>query len=158
MLMGKESMNRVRPNISDSSVGYLRYERYKQAINRYNDAMEHCYYIEAISLAESLICDRLESLYNDLSQSSRFSYKALECFFRTPVYKHIKASYFHLFESIEAVKEWKVGRNQAIHEMAKLREDCSSSFDADYAKLKSVAENGMKCFRNLDKAISKYRK
>ena len=67
---------RNRPYGSDA--GKPRSERYASAIRRLNEAVEAGYYVETIAIEESLICDRMESLANELSDG-KFSYKTIGC-------------------------------------------------------------------------------
>ena len=66
--------NEIRPTIDTEGVGQSRYETYKATIERINKAMDSGFYVEAIALCESIIADRLESLANQISQSSKYSY------------------------------------------------------------------------------------
>ena len=71
-------MNRERPRIDNPDVRGIRYVMYKYAWDRYNEAYKAKYYIECIALVESLIADRMESLANEISASSKYSYSTLE--------------------------------------------------------------------------------
>src|SRR3990167_3525749 len=46
---------------SDTTIGSTRYNLYKQAYSRINDATKQGFFLEAITIIESLISDRLES-------------------------------------------------------------------------------------------------
>lgn len=45
----------------DNEVGLERYKLYKSAFSRINKAIKEEYYLEAITLVESILADRLES-------------------------------------------------------------------------------------------------
>ena len=151
-------MNRKRPRIDSPDVGGVRYVMYKHAWDRYNEAYEAKFYIECIALVESLIADRMESLANEISSSSNYSYTTLE---RLTNYLFGKKQAPKLNESIiqtiGKVIDWKNGRNKAIHEMAKLTEDLDETFDKKYSELSQIADNGRELFNELNNEIRKFR-
>ena len=58
-----------RLTINDSpEIGKLRYETYKGVLSKYKKAMEVGCYLEAITLMESIIFDRLASIVNEISE------------------------------------------------------------------------------------------
>ena len=67
-----------RPVISESNVGKRRHDVYSGVIRQYHYAMASGFYIEAIALMESIIADRMESMSNEISQTSNFSHVTLD--------------------------------------------------------------------------------
>lgn len=57
-------MTRTREIADNPQKGKIRYDLYKAVIHRYKEAMEKGFFLEAITLMESLISDRLESAIN----------------------------------------------------------------------------------------------
>lgn len=153
-------MNRIRPSIiDDSMVPGARYMTYYSAIEQYQKAFQQGYYIECISLMESLIADRLESLANQISSTKNYSYKPLERLLEYLLGTKQKDKLNdELLNCLDDIKTWKDGRNMAIHEMAKLSEDLEESFQTRYNKLKKIADNGYKVFRKIDNSIRRFRK
>ena len=73
----KMKANQKRPIAGKSGkslVGKARYEQISCAMDQYKNAMKDGYYIEAIALMESAICDRMESTLNYLYPCTDFSY------------------------------------------------------------------------------------
>jgi hypothetical protein len=62
--MSKAKLRAIVPDIS----GKERYEIIRAAISRYNYAMEQSFYLEATTLIESLLSDRLESRLGQLTK------------------------------------------------------------------------------------------
>lgn len=145
-----------RPVISESNVNKRRHDVYSGVIRQYHYAMASGFYIEAIALMESIIADRMESMSNEISQTSNFSHKTLEkllCFLLGEKQKNEINE--ELYKCLEEIAVWKDARNDAIHEMAKI---LNEQFDSHYDRLEEYADDGYDIFRKLDKAISKWRK
>lgn len=159
---------RHRPTISDNpNVGSARHSIYKDAIDRYHMAMDSGFYIEAISLMESLISDRIESLLNacaerkntDDSKRTEYSYQPLGSLVASALKAEDIRNYQPMVEEVNKIKDWKTKRNGAIHEMAKLSDTkIGQPFSEKYANLKCVAEEGYRLFRELDKELMAGRK
>lgn len=155
--------NRQRPTISNPQVGTARHRMYKDAIARYQDAMKNGFYIEAISLMESLISDRIESLLNAIAKTNNtkenYSYRPLGNLVRAALNNKGIVLPKAIIDILNEIKEWAKKRNAAIHEMAKLSDtNISISFSSKYEDLRSVAEEAYKLFREFDKALASYRK
>lgn len=146
---------RNRPTIQTSGVGEKRHQTYRHVIEQYHLAMSKGFYIEAISLMESLIGDRLESLANELSNSDTYSFYTLE---RLLTFLCGRNQVLSLSEKLKDVLNeisvWKNERNKAIHEMAK---EINHSFADNYDALEETADEGYTLFRELDNAIREYR-
>ena len=138
-----------RLTINDSpEIGKLRYETYKGVLSKYKKAMEVGCYLEAITLMESIIFDRLASIVNEINGKdipTKMSFGKL--------IKKTRDIEF-LSSYTEGLKKWKDNRNSAIHGMAKSLEP---GFNEKYNATKEVAEIGCELFRKVDKAIYKYR-
>ncbi len=145
-----------RPTI-DKGAGMPRHDRYAAAIKQCDAAMHQNFYIEAIAIEESLIADRLESLTNEITNGG-WSYKSAGKLARNLLQELQPFLNEELIGRIKEIQRWCRLRNDAIHCMAKLSPTLDSSFDDDYAKLQTVAEEGKKVFRGIDNAIRKYRK
>ena len=151
--------NRIRQTITDNpNVGGVRHDAYTLVIQRYQQAFQDGYYIECISLMESIITDRMESLANEISSSRKYSYKTME-----KLLDYLKGENQKDFlndiilQCLDGIGMWKNGRNTAIHEMAKLPDDLTESFQTRYNRLETLAIEGYKLFRELDNGIRKLR-
>lgn len=147
---------RNRPTILTPEVGEKRHQTYRQVIEQYHLAMSKGFYIEAISLMESLIGDRLEGLANELSNSENYSYATLEKLL-TFLCGRNQAPQLpdSLKDTLNEICAWKDDRNRAIHEMAK---EINRSFADNYDALEDTADDGYILFRELDNGIRAYRK
>ena len=147
-------MNRERPRIDNPDVRGIRYVMYKYAWDRYNEAYKAKYYIECIALVESLIADRMESLANEISASSKYSYSTLEKLITYLCDKNqSQLLNDEIVSVINKIKVWKNGRNKAIHEMAKLSEDLNETFEKKYGELSQIADKGRELFNELNSDI-----
>lgn len=147
---------RSRATIQTPGVGTKRHYTYRHAIDQYHLAMSQGFYIEAISLMESLIGDRLESLANELSKSDAYSCSTLEKLLTFLCGRNQASSLQEkLKDVLNEICIWKNSRNKAIHEMAK---EINHSFADNYNALEEVADEGYTLFRELDNAIREHRK
>jgi hypothetical protein len=117
------------------------------------------FYLEAVAILESMIADRLES---------RQARKHPDC-----PEKHEFSTLCRLAEELagkksddsdeakqvyrEAVR-WASLRNTCVHELAKLEDGCSLSWDDRYAKVKETAISGLSLFRRLDNQVRRLNK
>lgn len=147
---------RIRPDSTDNpQVGEFRHNLYKAVMAQYNKALKKGFYIESVSLIESITSDRLESLANKVSGSKRYSYKTLG-----ELLKYLKKPHSFsspMMQALNDIDVWRENRNQAIHEMAKL-DNAKTDFTEKYNKIKEYAEEGMLLFRLIDNHITKYLK
>ena len=107
---------------SKSVTGNARYLLYRKGISRIKDSITKGkgYYLEAITLCESLIADRLESRSKFLTKSDRYSFK--------PLGKLQEGILYH--ETNNELKstvggkldDWRVERNNALHAIVKLED------------------------------------
>lgn len=141
--------NKNRLTVNDSpEIGKLRYETYKGVLSKYKKAMEVGCYLEAITLMESIIFDRLASIVNEISGKDipeRMSFGKL-------IEKTRDIEFLSPYT--EGLIKWKDNRNSALHAMAK---SLLPRFEEKYNVTKEVAEIGYELFREVDKAIYKYR-
>ena len=148
--------NKIRPTINTEGVGQSRYETYKATIDRIDKAIDAGFYVEAIALCESIIADRLESLANQISQSSKYSYETMGKL--TDYLSGVKQRTLltqEIVSVVNEIKDWTKKRNSAVHEMAK---NIEGTFMEKYTNLKETAEEAIKLFRKLDNEIRKFRK
>lgn len=151
--MSKNVQNRALA-LPSNNVGGLRNETYKILISRMKKSIEDGYYLEAIALQESIIADRLESRLNFLSQSSNYSFITLDTLVRTfGDNKSIEPNLNLKNLVITQVKNWKEGRNKALHEMAKISDNDLLTWNEKQEKVKTIAEEGLVLFRDVDNMV-----
>ena len=140
--------NRRRQRASTPEHGLERSDTFKRVISRYNEAMDNGFYLEAITLMESLIGDRLES-YTTRNTGRDYSFCTLECLIKG--LKTIEGTTI----PVDLIVAWKEQRNKLLHEMAKIEEGNYEPFDAKYDLAKQCAKDGLVLFRQIDKICRK---
>lgn len=146
---------RERANINDTPfIGQLRFTLYKKAIEQFNGALEAGYYLEAITICESLITDRLESRCGELGQPLAF--KNLGALIRK--LREIETDH-DLYQLIDKdLDTWRTNRNIALHEIVKFEKGEIPNWESRSEASKGYAEEGMIIFRQIDNQIRKLRK
>ena len=153
----------------DNDVGQKRNKLFKGVIGRINDAIKNGYYLEAITLEESLICDHFASRFTYLYEKNHPSLKKLKSYSKTNFYDIMLGKIYCHIEEIEEddeiiqfckneLKDWAILRNASLHEMAKLPTKSDKNFSVEYDKLEEVAKKGLKLFRKTEKLINKTKK
>lgn len=147
-------LQRTRP-VSEGKTSKTAGERYKlikSAMDQYSKAMKNGYYIEAIALMESAICDRMESTLNYMCQDENFSYSTLG-----KLVDNARGKTYFSKDLLDSIQDWSKKRNDAIHEMVKLQPENNISFQEHYDTLKSCAEEGLALFNRLKKERSNHK-
>jgi biopolymer transport protein ExbB/TolQ len=137
-----------------SAAAKHRQKIYKSAFIRLNEANKAGFYLEAITLIESLISDRLESRLSYLDKKD-FSFKTLGKLIQKS--KVLENDQTMTSLVLEELPQWAKGRNSALHEMAKIEQGDTSSWPERYARLKLVADSGLKLLRKIDRQSTKLR-
>ena len=139
----------------NSTVGKHRREIYKSVFKKIKLANESGFYLEAITLIESLITDRLESRLSYLDGKD-FSFKTIGKLIKKTKQIETDSELKILIET--DLYEWADGRNKSLHEMAKIAEGDFSSWDERYLKLKKIASDGLALLRKIDRQCEKLKK
>lgn len=130
--------------------GEIRRDRYQRVLGQYKKAMEAGFYLEAVTLMESIISDRLESRATYLGKTTGFDTLGKLC--------NILSSDTVLKDIIPQIVDWKNGRNRILHEMAKIDgSDMTEDFDEKYESGRLLAESGLDIFRKVDAAVRQRR-
>jgi hypothetical protein len=132
-------------------VGTSRYKLYCQVWDQLRDAQAAGYYLESISLLESLIADRLESRAAYLVSG----YSGFDPLGRvvTLLRDHEQNAAFRV--AIDRIDEWRKDRNRALHELAKLASGEKATWEDKTADLPIIVEEGCAAlleFDTLDRA------
>jgi len=138
-----------------TNVGNARYHLYRMAYGRIKGAMEDGYYLEAVTLIESIISDRLESRLTKVIGSD-FSFKTLGALIDKSRSVETDAALKKLV--IDDLNDWRALRNEALHEMAKLASGDSSTWEDRMYALVLIADDGLKVLKALDSRCKALRK
>lgn len=137
-------MKRLRPP-SNQSIKNERAKLLKFCHARIRLSIENEYYLEAISLIDSVITDRLESI---LSRSLEADPK-----FRTlgEAIKDVKKLQLHWSDSelLDELERWSWRRNRWLHEVAKISSDESWSVSERISEMKCSAVDGSLLLKRL---------
>ncbi len=100
---------------ADAHTGQHRYHLYKAAFERVTHATRDGYYLEAITLIESLLSDRMESRASFLAKEN-IGFKNLN-----ELTERIRKleTVTEFVDILERVDEWRRRRNKAMHELVK---------------------------------------
>jgi hypothetical protein len=154
--MASNPKNRTRAiATAGNNIGTTRYQLYKRAYARINESIKQGFYLEAISIIESLISDRLESRLTFLN-GSNFGFKTLGQLIsetnRVETDSQLKDFVTNNLDS------WRLVRNKALHEMAKLADGDTSTWDDRIKALVPCAKDGLVILRAIDKRYKQLRK
>jgi len=149
---------RATANTTDG-VGMQRYATYKDAINRISESIKKGFYLEAITLSESLIADRLESRLKYLTGSDKYSFKPLGKL-QEGIRDHETDKY--LIELLEFKKgkldNWRNNRNNALHAMAKIEKGDAREWDGKMEECKKIALDGEELRKEIFKITAKLKR
>ena len=149
------SNNKFRATIDEEGVGMERYLLFKEGYRRISDAIQHAYYLEAITLIESMLADRLESRCGELTnQPQHFQMLG------NLISGLRKVEHDDLLNKImkQEIDSWREDRNHAVHEMMKIQSGKSDNWLTRQRKLKKIASAGLKTLRKYDSKLKKVRR
>jgi len=143
-----------------------KYESYREAWSRIKLAQENHFFLEAITIQESIISDRLISFLSRPTASKPLSKNKNSQF---PSFgkliEHWRLEFPDALQSgsyvdlIEAVDQWRCMRNKAIHAIVKSEPGKpTKSIDELLQKAKDTAEKGEKLAREVCKWSQKEKK
>lgn len=136
----------------DNSVGNYRYNIYREAYRRIKQAIDNGYYLEAITLIESLISDRLESRVSFILKED-YSFRTLGELI-PKIVKYEPNNDLKILVTTE-LNEWRMQRNKALHQMVKIQEGEIPSWSERSSNLKDIPIAGIIIFRKLNKIMKK---
>ncbi|MBS0183432.1 MAG: hypothetical protein JSS39_13600 [Nitrospira sp.] len=147
--------NRIRALAqTHNDVGLRRHDLYREAYKRISKSISDEYFLEAITLTESLLTDRLESRVTFVI-GENYSFKTLEKLIKL-VAQREKDEQLKALVAV-SVRSWKEKRNKALHEMAKIEVGDNRSWTQRMAELPEVAITGLKVLRQIDSQIKRLR-
>ena len=141
-------MNRTREIADTPEKGQKRYQLYKSAIDRYQKALKEGFYLEAITLMESLITDRLESIliYHGIIRPEEAFRMLGPCITELQKVQGVLSD-----DLLVQLNNWRKDRNKSLHEIAKIEEGDPAIFNQRYSSLQQVAKDGYKLFQSIKK-------
>lgn len=145
--------------LADNDIGQKRYVLYKNVITRINQACQDGYYLEAITLLESLITDRLES-YLTFIKGENVGFenlgKLIDIFKSKALADKIDDELRNTV--LQDVNEWRKKRNAVLHEMAKIDFGNQQTWEQKCQELDKIADDGLSIFRKIDKRLTALRR
>ena len=152
----KKALPRTRAVAAPGSeIGPVRYELYRQAFSKINAAHRQGFYLEAITLVESLVADRLESRLTYLLEQD-VSFKTLGTLI-DKAKKHETDGVLHSI-IISRLDNWRNARNEALHEMAKLASGDYRTWDDRTKGLIPISKDGVSILRAIDNRYRQLRR
>jgi hypothetical protein len=162
-----EKINKPKVHViskpGENNVGSIRFRLLRAAAERATEAFKKGFFLEAITLTESLLGTRLESrLAWVRNQTGKLpvEFSTLRALCDELLGKRASAvpdaEAFKL--PIEAVREWANKRNEALHEMAKLIEGDTHDFSVKYKRSRAVVMEGFKVLLAYDALDRKVRR
>lgn len=138
-----------------STIAKARAEMYKSAYSRITESSKAGFHLEAITIIESLIADRLESRLTFVLQRD-FSFQHLGSLITKARQVETDPTLLGLVD--QDLDKWRKSRNKALHEMAKIADGDTSSWQDRVNGLVPIYEGGLKLLRTIDKQIKALKK
>jgi len=146
----KPAASRIRAVASDQAgVGNHRYQLYAIAWRRVHDACKAGYHLEAITLLESLLSDRMESRARHLTGANQ-GFRPLGQLVQ--IFKTNEREPLFL-DLVGRIDIWRSKRNRALHELVKFESGTLPSWDKQTAVLPAIVSEGqalLQEFAHLD--------
>lgn len=141
-------------NLPGNPVGQQRHDLYTEAIDHIKNAIQKGFYLEAITLIESMIADRLESRLSSL-KGEDYSHKTLGDLI-------IRINKDETDETLKNMvvndlNTWRQKRNQSLHEMVKIQEGDTSTWQERTAELPEISKEGLVLLRKISQYVQSLR-
>jgi hypothetical protein len=150
-------------SLPGNSVGKQRQALYANAYTRIDEAIKQGFFLEAITIEESIITDRLEARVAWLSEQTQREFRNLgplvQILQGKGKNKKIQESDPKMLGLLPKIDEWREQRNEALHELVKFPEDVEEKCWEDfYSKTKKVAKEGKKLSRKVSNCVKRLNK
>lgn len=148
----KSNLKKIRAiNKSEvNQIGLLRKRLYSNAYRHIKLSKEKESWLEVIAICDSLISDRVESLVARLSNQSARKRALLPLGKALHKYKLLLNSKGFSKDLFNEVVNWSDKRNRHLHEMVKVRENESLSWEDRIARSEKDAKQGLRLARLVD--------
>ena len=131
---------------------------YRDGMDQFNKAMSNGYYIEAMAILESMMSDRLCSVYYERN-SKTGKFIATSNLNKDVCGKIITTEECpEINDLYKKINDWLKKRNEAIHGVVKIKPDEKRSLSERYDEIHYHAEYGYDIFRELDKVVKKHKR
>ena len=142
----------------ESSVGSLRHDTYRRLISRINESHTQGFYLESITLCESIIADRLEHRLNYLAQNTNtgaFVSGQTDFSFKNLGYLILEMKKFdsQAIALMDELDNWRIDRNKSVHEMAKIEENSAQTWEDKIIKAHKVSSDGITLMKKIKNTI-----
>ena len=140
-------------SLSGKKNGMIRKNLYAHLFERVKDSIHNEYFLEAITLEESFMADRLESycFYKAIiNESKKTLGQLIKCLDK-------KDTSFSK-ELLNQVGKWWLGRCECVHEMPKFDDGEDPEWDERMKHAKQIATIGEKLMRAVDKEVARLRR
>ena len=153
MTSGKPRALAENKSLSGKKNGMIRKNLYTRLFERVKDSIHNEYFLEAITLEESFIADRLESycFYKALINGSKRTLGKL-------IKRLDKKDEPFSQKLLNQVDKWWEGRCKCIHEMPKFDDGEDPDWDERMKYAKQIAATGEKLTRLVNKEIARLRR
>jgi hypothetical protein len=118
-----------------------KYLAYREAWTRIKEAQKQCFYLEAITIEESIISDRLSSYFRNVLEIEKQpnTFKGMHDLWK----KHhpeiiVSIDYTDLMQALD---KWREERNKAIHDIVHSDTHVDRSIENFLSNTKTVAED-----------------
>jgi len=144
------------------SANYPKYNSYRNAHEQIDKAIEASFYLEAITIEESILCDRLLRFYNDQRAGGDKKKDLMRITLGTEVAFLEKSAELRNNYSINFLNElsrfWE-SRNKCLHQIAKSEPGMPTENFEDLINLaKETAVSGKELVKMVSKWAMKYKK
>lgn len=156
---GKKQSQRLRGG-KGTAVAQQRYDLYKLANEQLKAAYKAGFYIECVSICESIIADRMEARLQFLRRDTeKPPYVASLGSLLKQVEDTRAEVQSDLIEAYEAIREWSKARNATIHQFVKVTDrNQQLNGDGRIQQAKTAARDGIRLMRKISALVRKHNK
>jgi hypothetical protein len=133
-----------------SQTAKMRADMYRAAYARINEATKAGYHLEAITIIESIVSDRLESRLTHVIGKD-FGFQHLGSLITKA--RQVENDPILLPLIDKDLDNWRKSRNKALHEMAKIATGDTTTWSDRVAGLIPIATDGLALLRKIDRQI-----
>lgn len=152
----------MNPTITKSSIptkpingNEPKYRAYREAWTRIEKAQEQGFYLEAITIEESIISDRLSSYFRNVLEIEKQpnKFKGMHDLWKKHHPEIIAAGDY--MDLMQALDKWREERNKAIHDIVHSHTHVDGSIENFLSNAKTVAKDGEKLTRIISQWCDK---
>lgn len=137
-----------------SQTAAMRAAMYRAAYARITEATKAGFHLEAITIVESIVADRLESRLTFVLGRD-FSFQHLGSLITKARQTETDPILLSLVDN--DLDSWRKSRNKALHEMAKIASGDTTTWSDRVAGLIPISKDGLALLRSIDKRIKELR-